>query len=515
MFPQQGRFLIDRNTCIVTDAANRENAEYLRGFLRPSTGYELPIRTGAADNAIRMAEGAGEIAGLGREGYHLSVHPDGAKIDASTPAGVFHGIQSLRQLLPAGIEQRKSARETTWSIQCVDILDFPRFPWRGFMMDEARHFQGGKEILRLIDLMALQKLNVFHWHLTDDQGWRIEIKRHPRLTELGSTRKGTARGFFGRPDQIAHCGFYTQEEVRRIVAYAQTRHIRIIPEIEMPGHSLAALAAYPELSCIGGPFEVACRFGIFPELYCAGKEEVFAFLRDVLDEVMSLFPSPYLHLGGDETPMARWRKCPHCRDRMKKENLPNVGALKKYFINRIAAHVSSKGRRVIVWNDALHDGLDERAIVHYWFRRRKDFLKAVRGGREALVSSYLDTYLDHPYNLIPLSKAYRFDPVLHGLEGQAADRIHGMEAPLWSEFVGNRRRLDYQAFPRLAAYAETGWTARSAKDTVGFRERLRVFLERLDELGVGYAPLDAVEPSRFKKLFGLSALFGPRDKNAD
>jgi hexosaminidase len=383
------------------------------------------------------------------------------------------------------------------------------------MLDEGRHFHGQETVLRTLDLMALHKLNVLHWHLTEDQGWRIEIQRYPRLTGVGSMRAGTATRRLGRGhDGVPHGGFYTQQEVREIVAYAAERQIAIVPEVEMPGHCRAALAAYPELSCTGGPFEVACHFGIMLDIFCVGKEQVFAFLQGVLDEVMDLFPSPYVHIGGDEVFKARWRRCPDCQARMRQEGLKNAHELQVYFTNRIAAYLSAHGRRAVGWNDMLQEGLAENAVVQYWIRNRKGAVAAIQGGRDAVISSFLYTYLDHSFSLTPLSKAYRFEPLFPGLDEASAKHVLGLEGPMWTEFVPDRTCLDYQTYPRLTALAEVGWSPREKRAYGDFRRRLASFLPRLDRLGVGYAPQKDWEPSRLKRLFGVFTILQPRTKTS-
>ena len=402
-----------------------------------------------------------------------------------------------------------------WQAPCLEITDRPRFAWRGYMLDDGRHFHGKAAVLQAIDLMALQKLNVLHWHLTEDQGWRIEIQRYPRLTEVGSMRKGTSQGIYGRHDGIPHGGFYTQDEIRQVVAYAARRHIQVVPEVEMPGHSLAALAAYPELSCTGGPFEVATHFGIYPDIYCAGKEATFAFLQNVLAEVFDLFPSPFVHIGGDEAPKGRWSRCPDCQQRMQSEGLRSAHQLQVYFTNRMAAHIASCGRRAIGWNEILQPGLARGAVVHYWARGCSEVVRAARDeGRQVVVSPFLEAYLDHSYSLTPLSRAYRFEPIFPELEGQGADQVLGLEGCLWAEFVRSQARLDYQTHPRLEAYAETGWTPRHLKDFSDFRKRLPAFLVRLDQLGVKYAPLKDAEPDPLSQLFGIFTILFPQTRVA-
>ena len=513
---QPGTFAFTADTVIVAGAENEWNGHYLHDLLAPATGFPLQLSSEAPDqgNVVRLARG-GDPEALGQEGYLLSVSPDEVLIEAPEPAGVFYGIQTLRQLLPTQVERRELTPHVAWEISCVTIRDAPRFGWRGYMMDEGRHFHGKETLLRTLDLMALQKLNVLHWHLTEDQGWRLEIRRYPRLTEVGSHRKGTPTRYLGEHDGVPLGGFYTQEEVREIVAYAARRHITIIPEIEMPGHSLAALAAYPELSCSGGPFEVACRFGVIDDILCGGKEEVFSFLQNVLDEVMELFPSPFIHIGGDEAPKKRWERCPDCQQSIRRQGLQDEGELQVALTNRIAAYLAAHGRRAVGWNEILHEGLAEGAVVQHWLRNRQRVIKAIRGGRDVIVSNFWHAYLDHSYSLTSLSKAYEFEPLYPELAEGDAQHVLGLEAPMWTEWVPTRARLDYQTYPRLTAFAETGWSQREAKDWPGFQRRLSHFLPRLDELGVLYAPLKDAEPTWFRRMFGALSIARAQRKTAE
>jgi hexosaminidase len=510
-----GEFIISPDTTIVADADNQRNATYLHNLISPPTGFALPIRVGKPEQAtsIRLKTG-GDRKVLGREGYTLTVSAEAITVEAPDTTGVFYGIQTLRHLLPVELEKRALVHNVVWQIPCVVVEDTPRFEWRGFMMDEGRHFHGMETMLRTLDLMALQKLNVLHWHLTEDQGWRIEIKQYPRLTEIGSKRKGTMRSWFGKDNGIPHSGFYTQEEIKGIVAYAAERHITIVPEIEMPGHSLAALAAYPELSCTGGHFDISIRFGPTWDIYCVGKEQVFTFLQDVLDEVLALFPSAFIHIGGDEVPKARWKKCTDCQVRIKQEGLRDAHELRVYFTNRIAAYLDSHGRRAVGWNDILREGLVESAVVQYWVRNRKAVVEAIQHGRDVVMSSFWQAYLDHSYSFTSLSKAYNYEPVFSELNAQDEQHILGLEALMWTEMVPDRARLDYQVYPRLTAFAETGWSPREKKDFRNFQERLVTFLLRLDELGVKYARGSDVEPPWYKQLFGFLTLARAQTKTA-
>jgi hexosaminidase len=548
LHPQAGCFEINPDTSLIADSQNQGNAAYLRDFLASPTGYLLSIHGGSdfQENSITLDVDP-DLENLDEEGYRLDIDRNAIIIRGATPAGVFYGIQTLRQLLPVEIEQRKLVSAVQWQIPCCEVIDYPRFPWRGFMLDEGRHFQGKQTVRQTLDLMALQKLNIFHWHLTEDQGWRIEIKRYPKLTEIGSRRPGTAQSFNdmrkGRHDGIPHCGFYTQDEIQEIVGYAADRQITIIPEIEIPGHCRAAIASYPKLSCTGVGVDVATGPGIYKDIYCPGKENTFEFLQNVLDEVVALFPSRIIHIGGDEAPKARWKKCPDCQARMRKEGLKNEHELQTYFVHRIADYLASHGRQVIGWNEILEafrnftkapnnkdaQGIlmgsressrlrDEKAeeitvpIIQYWVRNKKDLLEALRNGQKVVNSAYLDTYLDHSYSLTPLSRAYKFEPVIKGLDGEAAKNLLGLETPMWTEWVPNRTRLDYQTYPRLTAFAEVGWTPEARRDYTDFRERLATFNQRLDVHSVGFAPKKDWDPPWYQRLFGIFTIAQPQRK---
>jgi len=517
LHPQDGFFEISAETTIFADNQNRGNAAYLRDFLAPSLGNARPVQIDSdpKENTIILKTDAG-LSDLGEEGYVLTVETNSVSVRSISSKGVFYGIQTMRQLLPVEIEKRELLTNFLWQIPCCQIKDYPRFPWRGYMLDEGRHFHGKETVLQILDLMALQKLNVFHWHLTEDQGWRIEIKQYPRLTEIGSHRAGTALTLRDmrkkEHDGIPHGGFYNQDEIREIVAYAAERHITIVPEIEMPGHSSAALAAYPELSCTGQEFDVPTRFGIFKDIYCAGKESTFEFLENVLDEVMALFPSKIIHIGGDEAPISRWKKCPDCQRLIQSEGLKNVHELQAYFINRIASYLKSHERQLMGWSEILGDSLPKNAIVQYWVRNKKGLRAAIKNGQAMVNSTYLDTYLDHSYSLTPLSRAYKFDPIFNGADEGATQNILGLETPMWTEWVPNRARLDYQTYPRLTAFAEVGWTPASLRDYVNFRERLTTFNQRLDIHGVEYAPKVDWEPPWYQRLFGIFTIAQPQSK---
>jgi hexosaminidase len=360
------------------------------------------------------------------------------------------------------------------------------------MLDESRHFFGKDIVKKLLDQMARLKLNKFHWHLTDDQGWRIEIKKYPLLTEIGSKRKGTITPR-NKLDGIPVSGFYTQNDLKEIIAYAAERFIVIIPEIDVPGHTTALLASYPELSCTDGPFEVSTHFGIHKEVCCIGKEETFEVVQGILNEIIEIFPSEIIHTGGDETPTRRWKRCPICQERLEKEELEKEGDLQIYFTNRIADYLSSKGRRLMGWNEILNEKLSNKAVCQYWTFNFDTVLDHIRKGRDVIMSEMSAVYLNYPYKLIPLSKTYLYDPIPKNLEEKYHSYILGLEACLWAEFIPNIKRLEWQAFPRLIAVAETGWTPKKKKNFQSFLMRLDFYLKRLSYNEINFAKKEEFE----------------------
>ena len=375
-------------------------------------------------------------------------------------------MQSLRQLISA-LYQTGMEKVT---IPCLHILDEPRFAWRGFMLDEARHFQGMQTVKDLLDWMAYLKMNVFHWHLTEDQGWRIEIKQYPRLVEVGAQRPASQiSGFLGKKlNKTPHSGFYSQDEISEIIDYADTRHIQVIPEIEMPGHAQAAMAAYPELGCRAGPYQVSPHWGIHADILCPGKPGTISFLQNVLDEVIDLFPGKYIHTGGDEAPKTRWRNCLNCQKLAAENGVAKINELQTILTNRISHFLHTRGRTLIGWNEMLADELDPNAVVQYWVGKEKVLMQHIRSGRKAILSNFAAYYLDHSYAHSPLDKVYQYEPVFDRLESEFHKNILGIETPLWTEFVPLAARLDWQVFPRLIAVAETAWLDPQKKDLNSF-----------------------------------------------
>ncbi len=435
------------------------------------------------------------------EGYTLEIRPRRILIVGDDAAGVFYGIQSLRQLLPAAIEdEQKATPLSNLKIPAMYIRDYPQFSYRGMHLDVARHFFDADFIKEYLDMMALHKMNTFHWHLTDDQGWRIEIKKYPLLTEIGSRRKETLIGHGGRPpfeyDGIPYGGFYTQDEIREIVAYAAERHITVIPEIELPGHASAALAAYPGLGCTHGPYEVETRWGIFEDAFCAGNDKTFAFLEGVLSEVVDLFPSRYIHIGGDECLKNRWKQCSLCQTRMETDGLANEHELQSYFINRIEKFLLTKNRNIIGWDEILEGGLAPQATVMSW-RGMQTGIEAAQMGHDVIMTPvnycYFDYYQADPATqplaiggYLTLRQVYSFKPVPPELNEKEALHILGGQGNVWTEYIKTPEHLEYMVFPRAIALAEVLWTPTAQQNFDEFTSRLEVHKDRLDALGLNY-----------------------------
>ncbi|HUW89003.1 MAG TPA: beta-N-acetylhexosaminidase [Candidatus Nanopelagicaceae bacterium] len=493
-----GVFILSQKTTIQVDLTSTRNGEYLKQVITSKYGLNLAIEKSSQNNegknSIKLKT-SNEKNLNNSEKYYLLVSRENIIISATTSIGVFYGIQTLIQLIPHKASKGDKVSLES-SIPCVSIEDFPRFKWRGFMLDESRHFFGKKQVKKILDLMALLKLNTFHWHLTDDQGWRVEIKKYPLLTKIGSKREGT---IISRKklllssqkrklpiDGIPVSGYYTREDLMELIEYASERYITIIPEIDFPGHTMAALAAYPELSCTGGPFEVSTRFGIHKDVFCIGKEEVFEFSQNVLDEVMDIFPSKIIHTGGDEVPRHRWNKCSECQNRIIKEGVAGSENLQVYFTNRIADYLASKGRHLMGWNEILNDKLNEDAICHYWTNNLELVLQHAMKGRKVVMSEMSAVYLNYPYKLIPTKKTYLYDPVPEEYGNNYEKHILGIEACLWTEYINSKDKLEWQTFPRLIAVAETGWTPKNKRNFESFLKRLENFIPLLKAFDVNY-----------------------------
>jgi hexosaminidase len=430
------------------------------------------------------------------EGYTLQISKKVIEITGSK-AGVFYGLQSLFQLIAANY----SVQQKAIVLPLVTIQDYPRFSWRGMHLDVCRHFFTKEEVKKYLDYLALYKMNVFHWHLTEDQGWRIEIKKYPLLTEIGSKRKGTIVGLYSKDaplDGVPHGGFYTQEDIKEVVAYAKARHITVVPEIEMPGHALAALSAYPQLSCNGGPFEPATTWGVFDDVFCAGNEDTFTFLQDVLTEVCDLFPSTYIHVGGDECPKTRWKSCSKCQARIKAEGLADEHALQSYFIKRMEVFLNSKGKKIIGWDEILEGGLAPNASVMSW-RGTQGGIEAAKQKHTVVMTPgspcYFDHYQSKPTENEPLAiggfnsleAVYNYEPIPSELNEEEKKFILGAQGNMWTEYMPDFAQVEYMALPRMSALSEVLWTPAADKNYFQFIQRLKIHSRLLDHKKVNYA----------------------------
>ncbi|MBK6913333.1 MAG: family 20 glycosylhydrolase [Ignavibacteriales bacterium] len=492
-------------TAILIDKSDQESfllASYLSEKISKSTGKSLAIidkkGSGEQNNFIALLTDNSKSS-LGDEGYELSVSNKVVFLSAYKPSGLFHGIQTIRQLLPPEIEKLNGSEIQNLSLPGIIILDKPKFPWRGMLLDCCRHFMDKEFVKRYIDLLAYHKMNVLHWHLTEDQGWRIEIKKYPELTEVGAWRKNDDGTLYG--------GYYTQEDIREVVEYANSRYITIVPEIEMPGHSMAAITAYPQLSCTGGPFDVAATWGVFKDVYCAGNDSTFTFLEDVLTEVIHLFPGTYIHIGGDEVPKDRWNKCEKCQNRIESEGLGNEAELQSYFIKRIEKFLSSKGKRLVGWDEILEGGLPPEATVQSW-RGMDGAITAVRSGHDAVVSPTSHAYFDYDLATTDLEKVYSFNPIPPVLTAEEQIHILGGECNMWTESAP-QEKIDNKVFPRILAMAEVLWSANPDRNFDEFFQRVYFHYKRLEFLGVKFGS----ESSPLK----ISSYFNPDDLsiNAD
>lgn len=489
----KGNFILSSSTKIVAQASVLQNEiGWLNEYLNKYYGFSLQVVSSIpTNNNYIQFETPDWEAGL-KENYHLSISEKRISILAEgNAAGNFYAIQTLLQLLPT--EKSKEL-----SLPCVQIKDAPRFQWRGMHLDVCRHFYPVSFIKKYIDLIALYKMNTFHWHLTEDQGWRIEIKKYPKLTQVGAWRKGTMIGAYRdqKFDSIPYGGFYTQEEIKEIVAYAAKKHITVVPEIEMPGHSVAAIAAYPWLSCTGKPKEVEKGWGVFEDVYCT-KDSTFKFLEDVLDEVMALFPSNYIHIGGDECPKTRWKTCAHCQSMIKKEHLKDEHELQSYFIKRIEKYVNSKGKQIIGWDEILEGGLAPNAAVMSW-QGIEGGIAAAKQKHNVVMTPGSHCYFDHYQSwpadeplaiggYTPLEKVYAYEPIPAELNAEEQKYILGAQANVWTEYILNEKHVEYMAVPRMAALAEVLWTPKEKKNETDFLIRLQKHFLLLDKLDVNYA----------------------------
>jgi hexosaminidase len=510
MTVREGAFTLRPETPILFDSKSEATGTLLAERLRAATGFAFPAKSsgGPTAGAITLTT-AGSDPALGPEGYELIVAPDSVLVRAPAEAGLFHGAVTFLQLLPPEVFAAKPTAGVKWEAPGVEIKDKPRFAWRGLLLDVSRHFFTKQEVEKILDALALHKINVLHWHLVDDEGWRIEIKKYPRLTEVGAWRKkigfgldpkaSTAYGPDGR-----YGGYYTQDDIREVVAYAAARHITIVPEIEMPGHSSAALAAYPEYSCQGGPFTTEPREHTVPGVYCAGNDGTFDFLQNVLLEVFDLFPGKYIHVGGDEVQTSSWAKCAKCQARKKAEGLTSDRQLESYFIQRMEKFINAHDRSLIGWSEIREGGLAKNAALMDWIGGATEGATA---GHDVVMTPEADCYLDHYQSkdhkkepraiggFLPLRTIYGFDPIPAKLAPEFQQHILGAQGNLWSEYIPNLRHAEYMIFPRESALAEVAWSPKEARNFDDFLRRLETDQNRLDQIGVNYRrnPLDTGE----------------------
>lgn len=432
---------------------------------------------------------------LKKDEYILNVSENIIKIKSSTESGIFYSLQTIKQII--------QVKNKTVMLPCCKIHDYPRFEWRGFMLDESRHFFGKEFVKQTLDMMALNKMNVFHWHLTDDQGWRIEIKKYPLLTSKGSIRKATPLSIESMNDETLSWDkseygkglYYTQKDILEIVSYAKERFIEIVPEIDMPGHLSAAISCYPELSCSGEKIDVAHKFGILENIACCGKENIYKFAYDIIDELTQLFPFRYIHIGGDEVPKNKWKECPLCQKMIQEKNLENEENLQGYFNNCLQAHIKSKGKHMIGWNEILKASyLSSDTVIQWWCDdsgKEKDWIE---NGNKAILSKIEYMYMDHLYGGKPLSKTYSFDLDSMGLSPESEKNILGIEAPLWTEYVRDTKKAHLNMYPRLQAVAEIAWTIKESRNFDSFLSRLQVQEKIMDEKNILRAKRNVYEP---------------------
>ena len=519
------KFSITPTTQIVLEGSNLQGvAEILNDYLQQFYHFKLnTVKTLSGSNAIVL--NYDRLDNPLRGAYEMTVNNKGIYIGGDNDEGVFYGVQTLIQLLPVDFTSQDSRPEKL-EIPYVSIQDYPRFEYRGMHLDCGRHFFPVSFVKKYIDYIALHKMNYFHWHLTEDQGWRIEIKKYPGLTEAGAWRNGTIIGRYPGlgNDGIRYGGYYTQDEIKDVVAYAAKRYITVIPEIEMPGHSSAAIAAYPFLSCFPDEptkhktawsgdstgKQVQQAWGVFEDVFCAGKDSTFQFLENVLDEVMALFPSKYIHVGGDECPKTNWKRCPYCQQRIKNEHLKDEHELQSYFIQRIEKYLNNKGRTLIGWDEILEGGLAPNAVVMSW-RGEAGGIAAARQKHAVVMTPGNWVYFDHSQSqnedsvtiggYLPLERTYNYEPVSDSLTVEQGKYILGAQGNVWSEYMSNERKVEYMIFPRMSALSEVLWSPKKGRDSLDFEKRLQLQFKRYDLWGVNYS----------KAIFDIKASVLPTD----
>jgi hexosaminidase len=505
-----GSFSLDAATVLVASDSDVLAANFFNDYLQRFYGLHLHVTKNPTQNAITLS-----TAGTGKNGqYHLETTTTGITITGSTHAGTFYGIQTLIQLLPVSPFQATpngpiiKTQTGALAIPAVSIDDYPRFDYRGLHLDVGRHFFSVEFVKRYIDFIALHKMNYFHWHLTEDQGWRIEIKKYPLLTQVGAWRSGTIIGHHPGTgnDSTPHGGYYTQEEIKQVVKYAADRYITVIPEIEMPGHASAALAAYPWLGCTGGPYHVQQTWGVFKDVYCAGNDSVFQFLQDVIDEILPLFPAKYIHIGGDECPKDSWKTCPKCQRRIKELGLKNEEELQSWFVQRMEKYINSKGKSIIGWDEILEGGIAPNATIMSW-RGEEGGIQAARQHHNVIMTPGKYVYFDHSQThnddsltiggYLPLQQVYGYEPIPDSLQGNDTSYVLGAQANIWTEYMSNTSKVEYMLFPRLSALSEVLWSPKASRNYMDFQHRLatqyaRYALWKANHYDVYFKPADTL-----------------------
>ncbi|HEY3430074.1 MAG TPA: beta-N-acetylhexosaminidase [Cyclobacteriaceae bacterium] len=487
--PGSGMFRWNESVTIGTGDQGKKAAQFLSDFLTTKKIPSTLTSPEADGNQVTLSIIQNDE--LKKEGYTLSVDDTGVAISANTDAGLFYGVQSLIQLISADGKEVAKAQ----------ITDYPRFSYRGLHLDVCRHMFPVSFVKKYIDLMARHKFNRFHWHLTEDQGWRIEIKKYPKLQEIAAYRNETLIGHaHDKPEKFdgtRYGGFYTQEEIKEVIQYAADRYVTIVPEIEMPGHAQAALSAYSELGCTGGPYTAATKWGVFENVYCAGKEETFKFLEGVIDEVAELFPGEYIHVGGDECPKTSWEKCKHCQKRMKAEGLKDEHELQSYFVQRMEKYINSKGKKIIGWDEILEGGLAPNATVMSW-RGEEGGIAAAKQSHDVIMTPENWCYLDHYQdtskteplaigNYTPISEVYSYEPLPPQLSEAETKFILGAQGNVWTEYIATPEHVEYMVYPRACALAEVVWSSKESRNYENFLQRMETHFNRLDDWNVNYA----------------------------
>ncbi|MBQ4072297.1 MAG: beta-N-acetylhexosaminidase [Clostridia bacterium] len=508
-----GEFVINSETTLYADDNLTYARDVLNTFIEGACGYKLPVVVSKQASIVFLYD-----RHVHKEGYTMEVNIDSIVIKASSSVGAFYAVQSIRQLTGGDLIENPDFL----TLHALYIEDEPRYEVRSIMLDEARYFHGADVVKNLLDMMAYYKLNTLHWHLTDNEGWRIEIKKYPKLTQVGGIRKGSQTMAWGNKfvDWTLHEGYYTQQEIKEIVQYAERLNIAIIPEIDMPAHMGAALASYPWLSCSGKEIEVPIVHGGSPDkngighmIACPGKEETtFRFIYDVLDEICQLFPAPYVHIGGDEAPKSEWKKCPDCQKLIKEKGLKDEENLQGYFNNKIAVYLKRKGKRMIGWNEILSaKKLDNSIIAQYWtFKRDMKVENYLLSGHDVILSKHQAFYFDMTYAQNNLKTTYAFEPEKYNLNSKTGG-ILGLEGCLWTEWVPTEERINYQLYPRMQAFAEVAWSPSEVRNYKDFIVRLKKHLQILDKYGIEYCPLSMVNQGGLKRIKAMSEF---QNKNA-